>query len=174
VSENYEEPRRPVLAVCAIASVLTTVCLLYAASTSTSPRRFLGVAPFAVVSVALVLAWVNSKKFWWATRLVALIIGAAYAGYLIHQLFVSPEPFSIQVPRSRAAPFNAIMGFLFFGVPCFLYAMSGSSRGRAAYVDPAVATKSDRAALSVAIAARWLFVGLSALAGFAGLLRMLH
>ncbi|HEX7681628.1 MAG TPA: hypothetical protein VF713_26130 [Thermoanaerobaculia bacterium] len=169
---NFEEPRRPVLGIAAVASALTTASLLYVVWVT--GRGTIVVVPFFVISAALLLAWLVPGRFWWATRLVALIIGAAYLGYIVDQFFFSPQPFSLLVERSRAAPFNAILGFLFFGVPCFLYAIFGSTSGRGPYVEGQQVTSIDRSAFYIAVVARWLFVALTSLAGFVALLRLLR
>jgi len=58
-------------------------------------------------------------------RLLTALVFLAYAAYLIDELFFSSRPFHFWGHRRGASPFQALMGFICIGLPCFWYTLFG-------------------------------------------------
>ena len=174
MNENLESPRRGVLLwVTPIAVVVTAFMYVYFDSYEwTTPQIFLQVA-LTAVSFGLVVATTSPGKGWWGLRIVTFVIFGPYLWYLIDMLWLSGEELEVTGRRSDATPFNAILGFLFFGVPCLLYTMWGSTWGRLGHSSPEETTRTDVVMYRIAWAAQALFLILCGLVVLTGLVRML-
>jgi hypothetical protein len=129
-------------------------------------------AVLVLICACLVLTLINQRAFWWAPRIVAFIIFASYLGYLASELLT--QPFVVPHSPGAANPINAILGFCFFGIPCLLYALSGSTIGPiAARTDSSEVNAKDILYLRIASAAKWLFLVVSFLVVATGVTRAL-
>ncbi len=171
-SQNVESPRRGVLLFVTPFAVLSAVVMFFffdQRGWSTTDIAFEAV--LVLICVCLVLTLISPRAFWWAPRIVAFIIFASYLGYLVHELF--SQPFVVPASRGAANPINAILGFCFFGVPCLLYALSGSTIGPiAGKTDETHITAADIRYLRIAAAARLVFLGVSSLVVVIGVIRI--
>jgi hypothetical protein len=172
-SANAESPRRGVLWFAAPAMMLFTAFMYLffdqRGGWPISEIVFVGVC--AAMSFGLVMALINATKFWWGLRIVTFIIFAAYLAYLLHEFWFTSQPLEVTPRRSAATPFNAILGFLFFGVPCLLYSFWGSTWGKLGHAKPENVTRWDIANFYLAWGAQWLFLILSVVAVVVGLWR---
>ncbi|HEY1108170.1 MAG TPA: hypothetical protein VGE76_06050 [Opitutaceae bacterium] len=89
-----------------------------------TPER--GVAPIAIAYVFSatclfgLLAAINSRRFGWMLIFVTGAVPAAYLWYFCDTYFVDGKELSPGGRTSEATPWNALLGFLFIGVPCLL------------------------------------------------------
>lgn len=174
MGENSESPRRGVLLwVTPIAVAVTAFMYVYFDSYEWTTAQVVLQVALTAVSFGLLVATVSPRKGWWGLRVVTFVIFAAYLWYLIDMLWLSGEELEVTGRRSDATPFNALLGFLFFGVPCLLYTMWGSTWGRLGHVPPEETTRTDIVMYGIAWAAQALFLILSALVIGIGLLRTL-
>lgn len=172
MSQNLEVPRRGVLLwVTPIAVVLTAFMYVYFDSYEWEPGPIIVQVALSAISVGLVVATIWPEKGWWGIRVVAFVIFAAYLWYLIDMIWLSGQAIEITERRSQATPFNAILGFLFFGIPCFLYTMWGSTWGRLGHRSSEDVTRIDIFTYYIAWAAQALFLALSSLIVITGLVR---
>lgn len=130
-------------------------------------------AVLITICLCLLLSILSPNRFWWAPRVIAFIIFGTYLSYLVFELFLSDKPFALPSSRGSANPVNAIMGFCLFGIPCLLYALSGSTIGPAA-AKPAgeQLSPNEVSFLRVAVAAKWIFSAVSVVVVGVGLLRI--
>jgi len=133
--------------------------------------RVISQVGFTAIALGLVVATIAPSKGAWGIRVVTFTIFAAYLFYLIYEFWFSGQELSISARRSQASPFNSILGFLFFGVPCLLYTLWGSTWGRLGRVSPEQTTRTDILVFLFAWAAQILFLGLSALVVVVGIWR---
>jgi phosphatidylglycerophosphate synthase len=168
---NIESPRRGILLAITPFAILTALIMYLffdQRGWSTMDIAFEGV--LVLICLCLVLTLVNPTAFWWAPRIVAFIIFASYLGYLVYEL--TTQPFVMPRSRGAANPINAVLGFCVFGIPCLLYALSGSTIGPIAEkTDEAQVTLKDIQYLQIANAARWTFLAVSAVVVAVGLTR---
>jgi hypothetical protein len=82
-------------------------------------------AVLVAICLCLVLTIANARLFWWAPRVIAFIVFAAYLSYLVYELGFSGQPVFAAGRRGAANPLNAILGFCIIGIPCLLYAIRG-------------------------------------------------
>ena len=168
---NIETPSRGILLGVTPFAVLTAVVMyLFFDQRGWSIADVAFEVVLVVVCLCLVLAVIGPRAFWWAPRIIAFIIFASYLGYLAHELIT--QPFVAPHSKGAANPINAILGFCFFGIPCLLYALSGSTIGPIAGKADAEVTPKDLWYLKVAMGARWLFLAVSILVVIASLIRV--
>ena len=131
--KSVESPRRGVLMFitpCAMLSAVIMFLFFDQRGWETREVAFEGV--LILICACLVLTTINAQKFWWAPRIVAFIIFALYLSYLSYELLT--QPFFVPTSKGAANPLNAVLGFCIFGIPCLLYALSGSTLGPIANV----------------------------------------
>ena len=171
-SPNAETPKRSVLWFASGGMVLfTSFMYLFFDQRGWTTRDvvFIGIA--GAMTLGLIITLVDAKRFWWGMRLVTFIIFAAYLSYLLYEFWWSGKALELTARRSAASPFNSVLGFLFFGVPCLLYTFWGSTWGKLGHAQPQNVTRSDIFTFYIAWGAQWLFLLLSALAVAAALMR---
>lgn len=79
-----------------------------------------------VLGCALGLYAMISQKHGHAIgRIIAAMVPAAYLWYFADTFFVEGQSLQPTGRRSDASPFNAICGFVVFGVPCLIFAIKG-------------------------------------------------
>lgn len=101
----------------------------------TEPPTVSGRVVLWVLCGALVLATVglaNPLRFAWAFRPVAAVILLGYVSYVVVELleWKAGKPFGLGGRRSDTNLFNALCGFVVFGVPSLVFLFTGRS-GRA-------------------------------------------
>jgi hypothetical protein len=164
VSPNLETPRRGVLLfVTPLAVLFAAFMFLFFASDEWTAARVIGQVAFTAIALGLLVATIAPSRGAWGIRVVTFTIFAAYLSYLLYEFWFSGQQLSISPRRSQATPFNAILGFLFFGVPCLIYTLWGSTWGRLGHTAPRAATRADVIVFLVAWVAQVLFLALSAL-----------
>ena len=77
------------------------------------------------LGVCIFLALLNIKKFLWAARVVTGIVALCYVLYFAETYFIEKQSLTPSARKSAATPWNAIMGFLFIGVPCLWFTIRG-------------------------------------------------
>ena len=83
-------------------------------------------AGMELACVALLMGfWLPSNIGHWAFRVLAGVVFLAYAGYLICEFFFSDAPFKLAENRGETSPLNAMLGFIFIGLPCLWYSLVG-------------------------------------------------
>jgi hypothetical protein len=120
------------------------------------------VAVCSIVTLALLATLMNAARYWWAMRVVTFIIFSLSFWYLIDEAFINRHPEQIGNP-GEVSTFNAIRGFLFFGLPSLLYTLWGSTWGKLGTPKPTAVTNADILILRLAIYGRWLFLALTVL-----------
>ena len=171
-SPNAETPRRGVLfAITPFAVLAAVIMYLFFDQRGLTTTDAVFEAVLVLICVCLVLTLVSTRTFWWAPRIVAFIIFAAYLGYLVYELFLSGKPFAVPASRGSANPINAILGFCAIGIPCLLYALSGSTVGQIAGKADAEVTSKDLHYLQIAVAARRICLTISFLVVAAGVIK---
>ena len=80
------------------------------------------VAIIVLVALELVagltfLGLFDSERFWWAWRGVGAIVFFGYAAYVVAMLVESGGRIAITPRKSQPSAFNALFGFVVFGLP---------------------------------------------------------
>lgn len=76
--------------------------------------------------IALLLGfWLPPRHRHWAFRGVAGLVFLSYTGYLIYEFFFTNGPLQLPRNRAEASPYNALLGFVFIGLPCLWYTIFG-------------------------------------------------
>jgi len=161
--KNAEQPR-PVLmwVLTPLMVAFTFFMFIFFNSDEWTTPRIVGQIAFSLMALGMLVTTIAPKHGWWGIRLVAFVIFAGYFSYLINQFVIQDQSFDPTVARSSASPFNALLGFLFFGIPCLMYSLWGSTWGKIGH-NPEEVTKSDIVNFYIAWCAQWLFLGLSLL-----------
>lgn len=121
---------------------------------------FVGVCGAITVGLGLVL--VDASRFSWLMRVATFVVFAVFFWYVVNEGFIHRQSSSIGDPGAPSF-FNAVRGFLLFGLPSLLYTLWGSPWGKLGASDPRQVTRSDFLILKVAIYARWLALGMTLL-----------
>ncbi len=158
---NAEQPRPMIM------WVLTPVVIVFALfmfisfdSDEWTTPRVIGQVAFSLVAFGMLVTTVAPTRGWWGIRLVTFVIFAGYFFYLIDQFVIQSNSLEPTVSRSATSPFNALLGFLFFGIPCLLYSLWGSTWGSIGRSSEK-ATKTDIVSYYIAWGAQVLFLALS-------------
>ena len=69
--------------------------------------------------------WLPPPWNYRASRVLTALVFLAYAAYVIDELFFSPRLFHFWGHHRGATPFQALMGFICIGLPCFWYTLFG-------------------------------------------------
>ncbi len=94
-------------------------------------KEWIGASILTVLSLGcffLFLSLLKTKKFAWAFRVVTALVAFAYSYYVIHEFFIEKEEVSISTNRAESTPWNAVLGFVVIGVPCYLITIFGMPR----------------------------------------------
>jgi hypothetical protein len=126
------------------------------------------VAICTAATVGLLLTLVNAARFWWAMRVVTLIMFATVFWSLISSAFGQRELHE----HDDLSSFDAIRAFLFFGLPSLLYTLWGSTWGKLGHDRPDNPTRADVVVLRMAIIGRWVFLALTLVVAVAAYLRL--
>lgn len=126
----------------------------------TPQLAFVGVCGAMTFGLALIL--INGSRFFWLLRVATFAVFAVLFWYVIDQGFIHRHPLSLDNPGAPSF-FNALRGFLFFGLPCLLYTLWGSAWGKLGTLDPREVTRTDFLILKLAIYGRWLALGMTLL-----------
>lgn len=151
--------------------LFTGVMYLYSEQRGWTTGESIVVGASGAMSIGLIATLINATRFWWGMRIVAFVIFVAYLSYLFHEFWYTEKPLAVDNSHGEGSPFEAILGFLFFGVPCLLYTFWGSTWGKLGQAEPQNIDRWDVATAYLAWGAHWLFLALSALAVAAGLWR---
>jgi hypothetical protein len=68
------------------------------------------------------LVSINWRRFTWLLTIFALAVPICYVWYFCDEYFVRHVAFEPSTSRSDQTPWNAMMGFIVFGVPCAIFA----------------------------------------------------
>lgn len=98
----------------------------------TEPPTLFGEIVVYVISFMLVSATIglaDPQRFGWAFKPVALVILLGYSGYVGSEFlqWLNGEPFGFGARRSESNLFNALCGFIVFGVPSLTYLIKSHS-----------------------------------------------
>ena len=130
MDRNLESPRRIVMAAMApIAVVVSIVMFLVFDDRGWKAAEVVFESILVVVALCVSLSAISPRGFWWAPRLVAFVIFLAYLVYFFYEILFVGDDFSVPVSAGSPSAFNALRGLCFFGIPCLLYAIFGSSIG---------------------------------------------
>lgn len=66
------------------------------------------------------LLGVSIRRFGWTAIFITLAIPAGYIWYFCDTFFVEGQRITPTARRAESTPWNAIMGFIVFGVPCLI------------------------------------------------------
>jgi len=85
------------------------------------------------LSATLILATLglaNARRFRWALKWVAGAILCAYSAYLVSESWQwwNGKPFGFASSQARSNLFNALKGFVVFGIPSIVFLLTGKSR----------------------------------------------
>jgi hypothetical protein len=67
----------------------------------------------------------DPQRYWWALRVVATTVFAAYVLYFIHEAFILRTPFKLFERPGAASSTHALLGLIVIGLPCLRYAILG-------------------------------------------------
>ena len=166
-SPNAERPHPVVMWIVTPLVVLTAAFMYVITSDAWTTARIIGQVAFTTIAVGMVVATVAPNRGWWGLRVVAFVIFATYLWYLITEFVINPNPLSFTESRYDPSLFNAVLGFLLYGVPGLIYSMRGSMWGKLGHNNPKDVTRCDVVTLYIACGAALLFLFLSRLAGVA-------
>ena len=151
-------PRRGVLWFASIAMALFTGFMsLFFAQRGWRTFDVVFVAVCIVITFGLIVTLVDSVRFWWGMRLVTSVIFSISFWYVLNEGFIHPHGMHFGQP-GEASLFNAVRGFLFFGLPSLLYTLWGSTWGKLGTPGLRNVTRADFLVLKIAIYSRWLFL----------------
>jgi hypothetical protein len=88
-----------------------------------SATNIVVVSVLDVSVLLLILALYDRKRFWWAGRGVTSLVFLTFLAYLADEIH-SGKPWTFG-SRSESTPLNALLGLLFFGLPCLRYTILG-------------------------------------------------
>ena len=89
---------------------------------------FLMASVLAVCCLCGLLIGISPKRFGWTVLFVTVPAGSVAAGYVTYfcdTFFVQGQPLTPSSRRSDATPWNALLGFLFIGLPCLVHTVQG-------------------------------------------------
>jgi hypothetical protein len=92
----------------------------------------------------LMCFWLPSRIGHWAFRVLAGLIFITYLSYLIYEYFFSNAPFRLSGSRGEPSPRNALLGFIFIGIPCFYYSLFGRFTLRPPPQEPGIDKLDDK------------------------------
>jgi hypothetical protein len=116
-------PRRGILWFGLVAMLLFTalMAVFFSQSGWHAPQLvFVGICGAITVGLGLVL--VDASRFSWLIRVATFVVFALFFWYVVDEGFIHRHPSSIGEPGAPSF-FNAVRGFLFFGLPSLLYTL---------------------------------------------------
>jgi hypothetical protein len=106
--------------------VLLFAVLMPLAIEQWTPARVALMAVMECMCLALLAGfWFPARFGVWAFRGLAGAVFLSYTGYLIYEFCFSTTPFRLFQSRGEASPRNALLGFVFVGLPSLWYALLG-------------------------------------------------
>jgi hypothetical protein len=163
LAPNRNSPRRGVLWFGTVAMLLFTALMVVffnQAGWHAPQMAFVGVC--SAITFGLALNLIDGSRFFWLLRVATFAVFAGLFWDVIDQSFVHRHPLSFDNPGAPSF-FNALRGFLFFGLPSLLYTLWGSPWGKLGTPDPREVTRTDLLILKLAIYGRWLALGMTLL-----------
>lgn len=128
---NAQRISRPVLWVVTPASLLSCIVLYLDFSTAWNLPRLIFMGVMALLCACLLLSLVDQRRFWWAPRIIAALIGL---GFLTGVYLAARLPFSGHGERLPPLLMSTL-GFLVWGVPALCFVLWGHTGGKAARQD---------------------------------------
>lgn len=125
--------------------------------------RIAGEAFFALLTTGMIAGCVSHRMLMVISRIGAAFVFLIYFYYIIHEFLFSGQAMRIS-SFSEPSPYASLLGFLFWGIPCLLYALWGSQWGRVGVVPPEQWSNRDIVVARISIFARRLFLILLLLA----------
>jgi len=169
-SPNAQKPGKVGMWILSSLLVLATVLsILLFEDREWTTERIEWQAILTAVTVLVVAATVAPERAWWALRILAFSVFAVYFWYVITQFVIEPKPLVFPPSSGERSPMNALMGFLFFGVPCLIYSLWGSTWGKLGHENPENVTRGDIVTFYIAWTAQAVFLVLSVLAAVVAL-----
>jgi len=108
---------------CTAPFLVATIVLLPLLARPPEATGWVILGVFVVLCVNVLIGLWNAERFWWCWRAVGGIIAGGYLAYLI-AMIAEGQCFG-DGRRSSATAFNALLGFVVFGYPGFMYAVFG-------------------------------------------------
>lgn len=137
---NAQRISRPILWLVTPASLLSCIILYLDFSPAWNLARLIFLGVMALVCACLIFSLVDQRRFWWAPRIIATLIGV---GFLLSVYLAARLPFPGH--GERVPPLlMSTLGFLVLGVPAFCFLLWGHTGGKAARRDAAHVTLMDR------------------------------
>lgn len=108
---------------CIAPFLIATIVVLPLAARPPKPTGWIILGSFVLLCFFALLGFWNAKRFWWCWRAVGGIVAAGYLAYLI-SMIANGQWFG-DGRTSSASAFSALLGFIAFGYPGFMYAVFG-------------------------------------------------
>ncbi len=89
--------------------------------------------------------WLSAKVSRWAFRVLTGLVFLAYSVYLIYEFFFSKSSFRLIGSRGEDSPRNALLGFIFIGLPCLWYTLFGRFTLRPSLQELDISKSDDKA-----------------------------
>lgn len=158
-ARNAQELGGAVLWLTTLAAWLSAVVLCLDFSGAWSVPRLLFCGGVGLVAFCLSLSLVSQRRFWWAPRIVAGILGFAWLAAVYLVAWYPPE-----LARDPRFPmvFIATTGFLIMGVSALCFMLWGHTGGKLARLDAVRISTMDRLTARLLVLLRYaLYVALA-------------
>lgn len=129
---NAQYLGRPLLGLLGSASLVAAVSFAVLFAGQWTWARALLCAMFSLVFFCFTLALADEERYWWALRIVAGFVAAAYLAAILRLTFF---PLAGELGHPVPLLFLATAGFMVCGVPALSFMLWGHTRGRAARAD---------------------------------------
>jgi hypothetical protein len=109
----------PFVALCAIGLTLTMI--------SWDPEVLAFIIAWDVLSVLLITALYDPRRFWWAARTLAAVVFLTCISYLVEEIR-SGTPWKLLPFEREDTPTSALVALFVIGLPSLVYTVSGRFR----------------------------------------------
>jgi len=126
VVHNAQRISRPALWILTPLSIAASVVVYFYFEPRWTVLHSVSLAALAIVSACLVLSLVDQRRFWWAPRVIAALIGLGFLAAFLLTAFI---PFPVKSERFPPL-FMATLAFLVWGLPALCFVLWGHTAAK--------------------------------------------
>lgn len=146
-----------VITIAVVLAIFTVAMFFFFQQSGWNGKRAAFEAFFCLFTVGMIASCISRRAWVLVSRMGAACVFLIYFYYFIDESLFSGQAMRVS-SFSKPSPYASLLGLLFWGVPCLLYALWGSQWGRIGVVPREQWSRRDIVVARISFLARCLFL----------------